>query len=99
MNLEPNQNEFALNHNVYMTHGIKHAGVELQGHTQTSVFGMSYNNFSGDGCSGGYLAIPTNFLSRMYIIPSFKVYNQGSLSRSMIALTPLESSTIVHIHL
>ncbi|CAG2209293.1 unnamed protein product [Mytilus edulis] len=98
-NLKPNQNEFALNHNVYMTDGIKHAGVELQGNKQISVFGFSYNNYSNDGYSGGYLAIPTNFLSRRYIIPSFNVYNQGSLSRSMIALTPLESSTTVNIHL
>ncbi|CAG2251657.1 unnamed protein product [Mytilus edulis] len=98
-NLQPNQNEFALNHNVYMFDGIKHAGVKLQGNKQISVFGLSYNNYSGNGHSGGYLAIPTNYLSRRYIIPSYKVYQQRPLSSSMIALTPLESSTTVNIHL
>ncbi|XP_063411443.1 IgGFc-binding protein-like [Mytilus trossulus] len=80
-----------------MTDGIKHAGVELQGNTQTSVFGLSYNNYSGDGYSGGYLAIPTNFLSRKYNIPSFKPYNE--IGNSLIALTPIENSTIVNIHI
>ncbi|VDI66725.1 Hypothetical predicted protein [Mytilus galloprovincialis] len=37
LNLQPNQNEFTLNHSVYMTDGIKHAGVELQGNAQISV--------------------------------------------------------------
>ncbi|XP_076089007.1 uncharacterized protein LOC143059405 [Mytilus galloprovincialis] len=95
--LQPNQSEFALNHNVYMTDGIKHAGVELKGNKPTSVFGFNYNKVPLYGYSGGYLAIPTHFLSRTYIIPSFKPYN--NVANSCFALTPVEKSATVNIQL
>ena len=98
LNIVRYQNEYSLNHNVYMTDGMKKAGVELNGTVRTSVYGLSYNNYSGDGYSGGYLAIPSPFLSRNYIVPSFRVYST-SLSQSMIAVSPTESRTIVNMHL
>lgn len=98
LNIVRHQNEYSLNHNVYMTDGMKKAGVELNGTVRTSVYGLSYNNYPGDGYSGGYLAIPSHFLSRNYIVPSFNVYDT-SLSQSMIAVTPTESRTIVDLHL
>ena len=68
---------------------MKKAGVELNGTVRTSVY---------IGYSEGYLAIPSHFLSRNYIVPSFDVF-YTVYSQSMIAITPTESRTIVDLHL
>jgi len=98
LNIVRTKNEYSLNHNVYMTDGMKKAGVELNGTVRTSVYGLTYHNDSSDGYSEGYLAIPSHFLSRNYIVPSFDVF-YTVYSQSMIAITPTESRTIVDLHL
>ena len=53
LNIVRHQNEYSLNHSVYMTDGMKKADVELNGTVRTSVYGLSFYNYPGDGYSGG----------------------------------------------
>ncbi|CAC5355566.1 unnamed protein product [Mytilus coruscus] len=91
-----NKTEYLLDQNVFMTDGLKQAGLQLYGRYISSVYGFILNQpYYPHHYSEGYLAIPTRYLGTTYIIPSFQVLN----SRNVITVSPTKSSTSVTMNL
>ncbi|CAC5355564.1 unnamed protein product [Mytilus coruscus] len=91
-----NKTKYLLDQNVFMTDGLKQAGLQLYGRYISSVYGFILNHpYCPHHYSEGYLAIPTRYLGTTYIIPSFQVLN----SRNVITVSPTKSSTSVTVNL
>ncbi|XP_063404551.1 uncharacterized protein LOC134688013 [Mytilus trossulus] len=60
-----------------------------------SIYGFYDARYGGEG----YLAIPAKYQSTIYVIPSFNIINIGRRfkSRSIMAVSPLNTNTTVHI--
>ncbi|XP_071133964.1 IgGFc-binding protein-like [Mytilus edulis] len=60
-----------------------------------SIYGFYDAQYGGEG----FLAIPAKYQSTKYVIPSFTIVSGYYTSKSIVAVSPLNTNTIVHIML
>lgn len=95
INLSKGENTFDLSNSVVATDGKELKGVYV--HATVPITLYAFSRFLD--ASDGYLAIPSQFLSNVYIVPSFRVYLHRFISKSLIGIVSTKNRTHVQIKL
>ncbi|CAC5394166.1 unnamed protein product [Mytilus coruscus] len=90
--LSKGENTFDLSSSVANKGSKERKGVYILASVPIILFVFSRH----DGETDGYLAIPSQFLSNFYIVPSFKVFKPSLNSRSVIGIVST-SNTTTHV--
>lgn len=92
--LSKGKNKFDLLNSLVTTDGKEQKGVHVHASIQIILYGFC----SFVGASDGYLAIPMNILSNMYIVPSFKVYKHVAYAKSVIGVVST-ANTVTRVNI